>query len=217
MPIVVTAGSSGAKSEPVPAGTHHAVCYGIVDLGTQVSEKFGPKRKLALLWEVPEERITVQGKDLPRGISKRYTATLNEKGTLRKDLEGWRGRPFTTQELAGFEMSAIVGKNCLVNIVHKDSTRGTHAEVAGVVALPKGMPVRKAENNLVNFSVLDAITEAKKLGHRDVQWPEGIPQWLCDVCSKAVEYVEFATGAAVPPAQLEPQYKAPEISEEVPF
>ena len=52
MPIVVTAGPSGAKSEPVPAGTHHAVCYGIVDLGTQVSEKYGPKRKLALLWGV---------------------------------------------------------------------------------------------------------------------------------------------------------------------
>jgi hypothetical protein len=79
------------------------------------------------------------------------------------------------------------------------------------------MPVRKAESNLVNFSVLDAITEARKLGHRDVEWPEGIPQWLCDVCAKAVEYVEFTTGTPVPPAQLEPQYKAPEISEDVPF
>jgi hypothetical protein len=37
MSIIITAGSSGPKSDPVPAGTHSAVCYGVVDLGTQES------------------------------------------------------------------------------------------------------------------------------------------------------------------------------------
>lgn len=216
MPIVVTAGPSGAKSEPVPAGTHHAICYGVVDLGTQVSEKFGPKRKLALLWEIPDERITVQGKDLPRGISKRFTASLNEKGNLRKALEGWRGRPFTKEELAGFDLSNVLGKNCLLTVIHATGPRGTFAEIAGVVALPKGMPVRRPENELTNFSVIDAIAAARKAGQKDVIWPESLPQWISDVCSKSTEYTEFAGQVAFVPAP-EPAPEPEPIGEDVPF
>jgi hypothetical protein len=215
MSIVVTAGSSGPKSEPVSAGTHAAVCYGVVDLGTQVSEQYGPKRKVALLWEIPEERIEVKGKNLPRGISKRYTASLNEKSTLRKDLEGWRGRSFTGPELAGFDLANVLGKACFVNVIHKNTVRGVFADVGAVMPLPKGMPSKTPESTLINFSITDAIEAARKSG-KQVEFPDHLPQWLADVCSKSEEYVNFVNGAPTTPPPA-PEEELPEINEEVPF
>ena len=90
MPINVSASSSGQKSDPVPAGTHHAVCYGVVAVGTQPSQQYTPRPKVVVAFEIPGERIEIKGKDLPRGISKRYTLSLNEKASLRKDLQSWR-------------------------------------------------------------------------------------------------------------------------------
>jgi hypothetical protein len=216
MSIVVTAGSSGPKSEPVSAGTHAAICYGVVDLGTQVSEQYGAKRKVALLWEIPEERIEVKGKNLPRGISKRYTATLNEKGTLRKDLESWRGRSFTAQELAGFDLGNIIGKSCFINVLHKNTPRGVFADVGAVMPLPKGMPHKTAENPLINFSITEAIEAAKKSG-KQVDFPDGLPQWLADVCSKSEEYVAFVNGGPTSPPPAPEDDHLPPINEEVPF
>lgn len=218
MSIIITAGSSGPKSDPVPAGTHSAVCYGVVDLGTQESEQYGPKAKIALLWEIPDERIEVKGKSLPRGISKRYTASLNEKANLRKDLEAWRGRQFTAAELAGFDLANILGKSCLLNVIHQDTPRGTFSGVAGVMPLPKGMPPKAPENGITHFSIKDAVEAAKAAGQRDVQWPGNLPQWLLDVCSKSQEYQALVTGKA--PSKNDPVAPLPpleDLKEDVPF
>lgn len=217
MATILTAGSSGAKSDPVPAGSHAAICYGFVHVGTQSSEKFASRPKIVILWEVPGERININGKDLPRGISKRFTATLNEKGTLFKDLQSWRGRPFTPKELDGFDMANIVGKGCLINVVHQQTPRGTFANVAGVMPLPKGMAVKGMENPPVTFNVVEAIDAARKAGKSDIVYPESIPQWIQDVCSKSEEYVQFINGVLAEPPAPAADEGMPEINEEVPF
>jgi len=218
MSIILTAGSSGPKSDPVPAGTHSAVCYGIVDLGTQESEQYGPKHKLIILWEIADERIEIKGQSLPRGISKRYTASLNEKATLRKDLESWRGRQFTAAELAGWDIAGILGKSCLLNVIHQETPRGRFANIAGVMPLPKGMPPKQPENPVTHFSIRDAVEIAKATGQRDVQWPGNLPQWLLDVCSKSQEYQALVMGKA--PAKNDPVAPLPPlegVGEDVPF
>ena len=81
--------------------------YGIIDLGTHTedSPQFGRKtqHKMMIQWECPEYRIEIEkdGKklDLPRAISRRYTMSLGKKANLRKDLEAWRGKPFTDDEV----------------------------------------------------------------------------------------------------------------------
>ena len=54
----VNAGSN-KQSDPVPAGVHHAVCYAVIDLGTQDpgNPTFRPSRKVMILWELPYETI----------------------------------------------------------------------------------------------------------------------------------------------------------------
>ena len=110
----------------------------MVDLGEQKVE-FGGKAKVQpkvrIVWQIDADRE--DGK--PFRVSKRYTASLHEKATLRKDLESWRGRPFTSQELEGFDLENLLSIPCLVNIIHEKKNGQTYANVASIMGLPKSM------------------------------------------------------------------------------
>lgn len=137
MAIYASAGS-GTKFTPAPAGTHAAVCCDVRDLGVLAVEWQGQKKqqhKVLISWQIDEARD--DGK--PFLVSRRYTLSLHEKAGLRKDLEAWRGRKFTEDELRRFDVESILGKPCLLNVIHNDSGGDTYANVAGVMALPKVM------------------------------------------------------------------------------
>jgi hypothetical protein len=191
MPINV---SNKTKSDPVPAGTHHAVCYGIIAVGTQPSEKFTPRQKIIVCFEIPSERITIKDQDLPRGISKRYTLSLNEKSSLRKDLQSWRGKPFTQEELNGFDVSKVIGSNCLISVLHSDRAGAIYADISGISALPRQMASVRPENTPLYFNLLESIDLAKKTGNTDVNWPSELPAWVQKICSQADEYLAFRGG-----------------------
>jgi hypothetical protein len=222
MPINV---SNKTKSDPVPAGTHHAVCYGIIAVGTQPSEKFTPRQKIVVCFEIPSERITIKDQDLPRGISKRYTLSLNEKSSLRKDLQSWRGKPFTQEELNGFDVSKVIGSNCLISVLHSDRAGAVYADISGISALPRQMASVRPENTPLYFNLLESIDLAKKTGNTDVNWPSELPAWVQKICSQADEYLAFRGGesAESPAAKtigklMETQDLAAEgDSESVPF
>lgn len=139
MPIMVTAGSA-TEFKPAPAGTHAAVCCDVVDLGV-LEVNFGGKskkqHKVNLFWQIDEDMDN--GK--PFIVRKRYTMSLHEKAALRKDLEAWRGRPFTPAELDGFDLEVLIGIGCMVNIIHspKLDGGGFWANIAGIMKMPKGM------------------------------------------------------------------------------
>lgn len=123
-----------------PAGVHSAVCVDEVDMGL-VPNKFdpesGPVPTVRLFWQINEDMD--DGK--PYLIKKDYRASLHEKAGLRKDLEAWRGRPFTFDELAGFDLENVVGAQCMLNIVKKRSAKGKeYSNIGGITPLPKGMP-----------------------------------------------------------------------------
>lgn len=191
MPINV---SNKTKSDPVPAGTHHAVCYGIIAVGTQPSEKFTPRQKIIVCFEIPSERITIKDQDLPRGISKRYTLSLNEKSSLRKDLQSWRGKPFVQEELNGFDVSKVIGSNCLISVLHSDRAGAVYADISGISALPRQMASVRPENTPLYFNLLESIDLAKKTGNTDVNWPSELPAWVQKICSQADEYLAFRGG-----------------------
>ena len=142
MAIIATAGSNGdggGNFEPAPAGTYRAVCVDVIDKGiVEVTYAGQTKRqhKVSIAWLIDEKRD--DGK--PYLVFKRYTLSLNEKATLRKDLESWRGKPFTRAEEMGFDVEAVLGANCLVNVQHAERGGKTYANVASVMPLMKGMP-----------------------------------------------------------------------------
>lgn len=157
----------------VPAGTHIGTCYRIVDLGTQPDSGFGEKEKLVLFFELPHERITVDGQEMPMGISKFYTKSLGKRSTLRKDLEAWRGRPFTSEELARFDMAAILGKSCQLQVIDDEGK----SKISAIVGLPKGTTAPPPFNPLVEYSVSQG---------KDAVYQK-LPEWvrkMADACAE---------------------------------
>ncbi len=149
----------GGDWEQPPTGLHVARSIGLIDIGTQKGEYQGQptiKRQFILKWELPNELMT-RGEQagMPFVVSKFYTASLSEKSTLRKDLEAWRGKEFTKEELAGFDSKAILDKPCMIQISEKNGRN----KVTAVTCLAKGTPVPPAVNRLQWFS-LDEFDEA---------------------------------------------------------
>lgn len=143
------AGSGDFKQ--APAGNHVARCIKLIDLGTQHGEYKGEptvRNQIVMQWELPHETMEIDGQQKPLIVSKFYTNSLNEKSNLRADLEAWRGRPFTIEELRKFDLEAVLGKPCMVNVVHNDKGR---AKVTSVAAMAKGMTCPEAFNKPMSF------------------------------------------------------------------
>ena len=143
MPIMA---KSGGSFELAPEGTHSAVCVDVVDLG-DLTVVYGGKEKtqhkVKIVWQIDEARK--DGK--PFQVNKRYTCSLHEKANLRKDLESWRGRGFTDEECAGFDIEALVGVSCMLNLIHNKGSKGdTFANVSGVMKLPRNTQPLKSRD-----------------------------------------------------------------------
>ncbi len=110
--------------KPIPEGTHRAVSSALVDLGLQ--DAFGiPKPQLMIRFEFPDLRANriENGVQIDEPMVKWqfYTNSLNKKANLRRDLDGWRGRGFTKEELEGFDVRNVIGHACQISIIHDNS------------------------------------------------------------------------------------------------
>ena len=136
MPLVIPQETSGSYERP-PEGNHVAVCCSLIDLGTQHSEKYqNDQRKVMVEWELASE---TKEDGSPFYIDKIYTFSMNEKARLRQDLESWRGLRFSKDDFGKFELSALIGKGCMLNIVHDENGDKVYANIASIARLPKGM------------------------------------------------------------------------------
>ena len=145
----------GIDFELAPEGNHLAVCYMVCDLGYHETEWLGVKsntRKVRLSFELSG---TAMEDGRPFSISRNYTLSLSNKANLRKDLQSWRGRAFTEEELKGFDLFNVLGKACLVNVIHTVDGQRTYANAASIASLPKGTPSPDICNDLVKFSLDD--------------------------------------------------------------
>lgn len=153
--MAIVASKSGGNFEMTPEGVHVARCYRIIDIGTQKSEYQGQVkhlRKVMIAWELLGDDRMSDGR--PFSINKRYTLSLHEKAQLRKDLEAWRGKAFTPEEEAGFDISKVLGAYCMVNIVHEKGGNGNdYANIASIMPLPKGMPKPEPVNETSLFEI----------------------------------------------------------------
>ncbi len=157
--MTLIAKNDGGDFTPAPAGNHVARCYSVLDLGTQHSDAFtwegsaipeSDRPQILMIWELPNETIEVEGVMQPVVTSHFYNMFFNDKARLRKDLESWRGRQFTQEELQGFDISNVIGKPCMLNITHNE--RGK-AKITSVAAMPKGMEAPAQVNESLLFTL----------------------------------------------------------------
>jgi len=191
----------GGDYEPIPEDLHIAICYGIWDLGMQHSDRFDKSiHKIIINWELPEVRgeFDRDGKkiNLPRAISKRYTLSLHKKADLRKDLESWRGKKFTEDELnKGFDLKKLLGVPCQIQVLHNKVEDKIYANVSAIIKAPTGTKLLP-ENPITFFSF-----------EENVDIPQSTPEWIMKLIKEAKEY-----GGGIPNEHEKEQY-----SDEIPF
>ncbi len=128
------------------AGLQNGVCSKVFDLGIQTttySNETKTQHKIMVLWELSEIINDPENENHGKRLiaHKEYTLSLNDKANLRKDLEMWRGRQFTPEELAdGFDLEKLLGIPCTLTLVHKTSAAGNErADVASVAPPQAGV------------------------------------------------------------------------------
>lgn len=208
MSLVADNKSSGTSYPPVEAGTHHAICYSVVDLGIQTSTWEGKEKKLRqglIVWELPAVRIDLEkdGKpvNLPRAISRRYTLSMHEKSNLSKLLVGWLGRPISDEDRAGYDIRKLAGANCLLSVVHYENRSGDiKAKVAGAAKLMAGMEEKKPENPIVIYD----------MGTDGWNFPETMPDWVVSVIKESDEWLASQ-------GELPPDEPSEDVDDDIPF
>lgn len=205
--------STDASFAPPPSGTHVAVCYRVIDLGTQVVDWQGQSKqqhKVMLSWELPDELMPDGEKaGEPFTIHQRYTLSSSEKATLRKHLEAWRGKKFTEEEIGKFKIESLIGVPCFLGIIHNEKDGKTYANIASISKLPKGMTAPAPKNKKQYLSL-----DPKEF---DATLFASLSEGLRKVISESPEYAKLNSAPAddVPPPNGETDYG--DMNDAIPF
>lgn len=178
--------SAGGDFEIAPEGVFLARCYKMVDVGTQTETgQFGTKenRKVYIYWELLEtadgEKIRMEDGTTPFSIFNSYKLSMHQKANLRKHLDSWRGKKFTEEEAAEFDITKLLDKYCLLQITHTTSKDGqkTYANVDGIMTTKKKV---EGINEISSFSIENP----------DMDVFNDLPDWLQSKIEDAPEWNE---------------------------
>lgn len=121
-------GSFTPKQKPlIKTGSHLAVCYAIIDLGSQEQYKYGSdekelKKKLYISWEFPGKRA-VYNEDIGEQIMahhEKYNQSGHEKSAIMKLFSSWQGREFDPNT---DEPSKFLGRAINIVIKHQEDSK----------------------------------------------------------------------------------------------
>lgn len=184
MAITATNESTGGGNfTPVPTGTHVMRCYRMIEIGTVKTEFKGQvkhQKKVRLEWELPNELHEFkEGEgEKPFSIGKEFTLTMYEKGNLRAFLESWRGKGFTEDEAKSFDITKLIGKECMGSIVETEKDGKKYTNLVSVSTLPKGMacPPQVNPSFVLSYDDFD-IEKFRKLPEFIRKKMEGTPEF----------------------------------------
>jgi hypothetical protein len=181
---MITAKTNSSQRELTPAGSHIATCYSMVHIGN-IEEKFNNEtkvqNKVRITWELSNEIRNFDGVDKPLVINKEYTLSMHDKSSLRKDLQSWRGKAFTEIEAKSFDITVLLGKSCMLSIIHEMSADGSrqYAKIANISGVPKGTNIPLLFNEIFEFNYEDKF---------DLNWLEKQPDFIQHKIKSSKEY-----------------------------
>ena len=217
MSLTLTADST--TFELPPAGPQAARCIRLIDLGTQVSDYQGEAksaRKVLLTWRLSEQRSDGE----PFQVSRRFTASLHEKSALRAFFKSWRGRDFTPDELAAFDLRKLLGAPALLNLTQTQRNGRDYVDIVSVSPIPKGMqqPQPLGDNEGLLFDISDPGTHhhLDDLSERLQEQIRDCPEWRA-LNTAATSASRPAAPAAQPARTARPAPAAEFEADDIPF
>lgn len=190
-----------ADFQIAPAGNHRAVCYSVIDIGTQEKQYEGEvsyKHEIEIGFELVDETME-DGR--PFVISKRFTFSSSKKSNLIKMLESWRGIPFKPEDLGvnGFDIQKLIGVPCLLACVHVETKEGkNYCVINAATPLPKGMEKPNPTNSGIYYTI----------AAHPALW-DSLPEYKQNVIMKSPEW-QAKTGNV---AKMNTQHLNPETRE----
>jgi hypothetical protein len=163
--------------QPVEPGTYVARCFSMIEIGTiEVNYGDGEKKvhKVHISWELPTEKAVFNEEkgEQPYIVSREFNLSMHSKADLRKTLESWRGKAYTEEEANKIDITNVLGKECMLTIVHEPSKTDSskvYSKVASVSKLMKGQicppqinPSRLLCFESFNWEVYNSLTDNMK-------------------------------------------------------
>lgn len=155
----------------VPKGNHVARLYQIIHIGTNEFEFKGETKKsdkIRLTFELCNEtKVFKEGEEpKPFSVSREFGFSMGPKSHLRPFVEGMIGTSLFEDEAYNFNFEDLLGRACLLNIVHDDKNGNVYANIKGVSPLPNGMaaPEQFNESKMIDvntspFEEIDALPD----------------------------------------------------------
>lgn len=176
--------SEGQQFENPPAGSFIARCYSVVDMGTQQHSYQGEtwgSRDVRITFELPGELMTgkykPEFKGKPFSVSMTVKQSLHAKSKLRPMLESWRGKKFTSEEIAAYDPKKLVGVPCRLSLVEN----GDYVNISSISPLGRGEKCPKQVNESVYLSLAPNEFDMdvfRTLTEKTQQKIEGTPEFM---------------------------------------
>lgn len=185
--------------EIVPTGNHVARLYSIVQIGhvpnTYPGKEGTTINKVQFTWELLDETREFDGVQKPLVIGGEYTVSLGDKSNLLPIVEGIIGKLNETDKEEGFDFETLLGKACMVNVLHdtSKSTGREYAYVASTAQLPKKMEASAPFNSSTYLDYFERW---------DQEVYEKLPQWLKDKMMVSTEMRSKVSGTK--PEDIDP-------------
>lgn len=122
--------ANATTQKPIPpVGQHLAVCYCVIDLGTQLESFQGaepkPTPKVYIGWEFSNPKLrAVFNKEIgeqPMAVFQKYSRYLGSKANFGKMIKNWAGREVT--ELTYEMLQKFRGRAAMIQIEHNEDKK----------------------------------------------------------------------------------------------
>lgn len=199
-----------------PAGTHTAVCYQMIDLGTQKIDYQGNIKMLRRViygWELSEE-LMEDGR--PYAIGKEFSAVDGSKAKIVEFLTSWLAAPIPK----GFKLEGQIGKACNLTVVHAVSEKSgePYAKIGGIAPLKKSEKAPQMRNIPILFQLGDFTKDGGFDSKFDQAVFNGLPEWIQEKIKLSPEYAEAINAMnGVKPKAPSQVPQGAELNDEIPF
>lgn len=165
---------SKTEYKQVPAGSHVARVFQLIDLGTQTStfkDDDGNNKKIhkiIISFEVPNQKLDDGS---PMTIGKEFSLTMGAKANLRKFIQDMLGIKLSDVEAKDFDLEKLIGETAIISVAHVPSSKDPskkYANITGAMPLMDGMSIPDAVNKPLVFSIADFDKEVFDL----------LPEWV---------------------------------------
>jgi hypothetical protein len=193
--------SGSFKTVPLPAeGTYVARCYSVIHIGTVPNiyegKLKGTKETVQVTWELPKLKAVFNEEKGPEPfvVGLELTLSTSENSNLAKLIGQWRGKKFTPEEQKGFDPSIMVGKTCLINVIHSRKKKYVGQQIdeinnGNTVLKFNGIMARPKEMECPDMCNPKYIWDWEKDGNPFQTEKFGLmPRWLQDKVKESEEF-----------------------------